>query len=212
MERVDGIPSPAGQIAGSHRACEPAARVRSRRMAAAIFASVAAVASAALDAAQLRREKPVAAPALALKDVNGRDHRLADYRGSVLVLNFWATWCEPCREEMPSLDRLAARFEGRAFAVLAVDVGEGEGRVNAFLDKVPVRFPVLLDRDSAVMKAWGVRVLPTTLVVDAQQRIRFRVVGEAAWDAPDLVAELSALVPRASGRSAGPADPSRPAR
>jgi thiol-disulfide isomerase/thioredoxin len=136
-----------------------------------------------------------AAAPFALKDLSGRVHRLEDYKGKVVVLNFWATWCEPCREEMPSLQRLADKFAGRAFAVLAVDMGEGEPRVRAFLEKMPVRFTVLLDRDSAGSRTWKVRVLPTTLVIDPEQRVRYLVQGDLEWDAPEVVSTIEKLLP-----------------
>src|SRR5690242_9980366 len=101
-------------------------------------------------------------PPLALGDLAGREYRLADYRGKVVVVNFWATWCEPCREEMPSMKALRASLAGRPFEVLAVNLGEPESRVRRFLEQVPLDFPVLLDRDSAVAKAWRARVLPAS--------------------------------------------------
>ncbi len=135
-------------------------------------------------------------PPLVLKDLSGKEHRLDDYRGKVVVINFWATWCEPCREEMPSLNRLKAQMADAPFAILAVDMGEGEGRIKAFLDKTPVDFPVLLDRDSAVSKAWKVRVLPTTLVLDPDTRTRYMAIGELDWSAPEVEKRLRALQSR----------------
>ena len=89
-----------------------------------------------------------ATPALELADLQGTKHTLAAYRGKVVLVNFWATWCEPCREEMPSIERLRASLEGRPFVVLAVNLAEPESRIRKFLEAVPVGFPVLLDRDT----------------------------------------------------------------
>jgi thiol-disulfide isomerase/thioredoxin len=133
-----------------------------------------------------------AAPPLLLRDLDGREHRLTDYKGKVVVLNFWATWCEPCREEMPSLQRLSDAMAGQAFVLLGVDLAEGEPRVRAFLQQTPVRFPVLLDRDGAVAKAWKVKLLPTTLIIDPAQRISHVAYGELAWDS----AEVKSLIGR----------------
>jgi len=84
-------------------------------------------------AQELKRATGGPAPALQLEDLSGKPHRLADYRGKVVLVNFWATWCEPCRDEMPSIERLRASLDGRAFAVFAVNLGETEPRIRAFL-------------------------------------------------------------------------------
>ena len=137
---------------------------------------------------------PGAAPPLVLRDLDGREHRLADYRGKVVVINFWATWCEPCREEMPSLQRLADHMAGRPFVLLGVDMADSEPRVRAFLQQTPVRFPLLLDRDSAVAKAWKVKLLPTTLIIDQAQRIRHAAYGELVWDSAEIKAAIEQLL------------------
>jgi thiol-disulfide isomerase/thioredoxin len=93
-----------------------------------------------------------ATPPLSLRDVLGKEHRLSDYRGKVLVVNFWATWCDPCREEMPSMQRLQDKLAGKPFAILAVDYGEGARR-SGLPARVPVRFPLLLDRDTSAAAA-----------------------------------------------------------
>jgi len=136
-----------------------------------------------------------ATPPLALRDLDGREHKLADYKGQVVVLNFWATWCDPCREEMPSMQRLQEKLAGKPFAILAVDYGEGVPRISDFLKKVPVHFTVLLDRDTSAAAAWKVKVLPTTLVIDAEQRVRFVAVGDIGWDSPPVEAEIRKLLP-----------------
>lgn len=137
-----------------------------------------------------------ATPPLALRDLQGKEHALADYRGKVVVLNFWATWCDPCREEMPSMQRLQDKLAGKPFAILAVDYGEGAPRINDFLKKVQVRFTVLLDRDTSAATAWKVKVLPTTLVIDPQQRVRYVAVGDVGWDTPPVEDEIMKLLPK----------------
>ena len=110
-------------------------------LAAAVLA-IAAVAAQAAPPAELKPWAGGPTPALSLKDLEGAAHSLQAHRGKVVVLNFWATWCEPCRDEMPSLNKLKHSFDGKPVVVLGVNVGEGEGRIKAFLDKVPVEFPV----------------------------------------------------------------------
>ena len=127
-----------------------------------------------------------ATPPLELADLRGRKHSLADYRGKVVLVNFWATWCEPCREEMPSMERLRVSLAERPFAVLAVNLAEPESRIAKFLDTVPVGFPILLDRDTKTTRAWQAKVLPATYVVGPDGAIRYRHVGELDWSKPEV--------------------------
>jgi peroxiredoxin len=127
-----------------------------------------------------------ATPPLELSDLDGKTHRLADYRGRAVLVNFWATWCQPCREEMPSFERLRASLQGERFAVLAVNLAEPESRIRRFLDTVPVRFPVLLDRDGATARAWQARMLPATYVIGPDGAIRYRHLGDLDWSSPEV--------------------------
>jgi thiol-disulfide isomerase/thioredoxin len=127
-----------------------------------------------------------ATPPLELADLRGKKHSLADYRGKVVLVNFWATWCEPCREEMPSMERLRVSLAERPFAVLAVNLAEPESRITKFLDTVPVGFPILLDRDTKTTRAWQAKVLPATYIVGPDGAIRYRHVGELDWSKPEV--------------------------
>ena len=131
---------------------------------------------------------------LALTDLEGRPRDLAEYRGKVLVVNFWATWCPPCREELPSLERLRDALQGRPFEVLAVNVAEGEPRVKGFLAEVPLRLPVLLDRDGGAQRAWKVRGLPATFLLDTEGAIRFWYLGELDWAQPNILRTVESLL------------------
>jgi thiol-disulfide isomerase/thioredoxin len=123
------------------------------------------------------------APApLALQDLNGKPVDLAALKGEVVLVNFWATWCEPCRDEMPALDRLSRTLAGRHFRVVGVNVGEGEPRIRQFLERVPVGFPILRDSAMETMKAWRVRVLPASFLVDKNGMLRYQLVGETDWE------------------------------
>ena len=134
-------------------------------------------------------------PRLALPDLGGRAHSLADYRGQVVLINFWATWCEPCRDEMPSIRRLQALLAGRAFAVLAVNYGESEPRVTEFVKRMGVDFRVLLDADRDSPRAWRVRLLPASFVIGADGRVRYSVLGEMDWTSEEAVKTIRALLP-----------------
>lgn len=147
--------------------------------------------------AQLGQLKPVRqpAPALELKDPAGRLHRLAEYRGQVVVVNFWATWCAPCMEEMPSLERLRAKLQGERLAILAVNVGEGEAAIERFLAKLPVGFTILLDRDRGVTRSWKAGILPATAILDVRSSVRYVASGAIDWDDPKIESLLRKLLP-----------------
>jgi peroxiredoxin len=136
-----------------------------------------------------------ATPALVLRNPAGESLDLAQLRGKVVLVNFWATWCAPCVEEMPALARLRARLAPRGFEVLAVNQGEMPARVTAFVERTGLDLAILLDREKSVAKEWKVRALPTTFVVDAKGRIRLYAEGELDTG-PALEAALAPLLPR----------------
>ncbi len=161
---------------------------------AAVWTMLLIVVPAANGAATAQALKPWsggATPALELADLAGKKHRLTDYRGKVVLINFWATWCEPCRDEMPSMQRLQKRFAGKPFVVLAINVGEGEARIEEFLQKLPLDFIFLRDHSSVAMKAWRARGLPASFIVGADGRVRYSHIGELNWDDDKLIAQLS---------------------
>jgi thiol-disulfide isomerase/thioredoxin len=140
--------------------------------------------------------EPIPAPELRLKDLGGTEYGITDLLGRVVLVNFWATWCPPCRKEMPALQRLSQRLRGEPFAVLGVNVGEDPERIEDFLQSLPVPpdFPMLLDRSGDAAKAWNVRVVPTTWVVDRETRKVLGAVGEVDFDSPELVEQLGVLI------------------
>jgi thiol-disulfide isomerase/thioredoxin len=118
--------------------------------------------------------------ALAAPDLDGRQVDVAAERGKVRVIEFWATWCEPCREALPALDELARALGPRGLVVYAVSVDEDRARVVEFLRKVPVSFPVLWDPGAEIASRLDVAYMPATLLVDREGRIRHVYQG---WDA-----------------------------
>jgi thiol-disulfide isomerase/thioredoxin len=140
-------------------------------------------------------------PALTLKDPSGRTHALADYRGKVILVNFWATWCEPCRDEMPSLRRLRERLSGQPFEVLAVNYGEAAPRVTEFLSRENLDLVALLDPNQEASRAWRVRVLPASFLVGTDGRARYGVVGELDWSTEEAVKTVRALLPARGART-----------
>jgi thiol-disulfide isomerase/thioredoxin len=135
-----------------------------------------------------------ATPALALRDPTGKPHKLADYRGKVVVVNFWATWCAPCREEMPSMQALRTELASQGFEVLAVNLMESEEKIAAFRDSELIDLPVLMDRDGAAAKRWKVSMLPMSYVIDRNGAIRFQLVGEATWTGPRVAPLIERLL------------------
>lgn len=158
----------------------------------AAFALNAAVAEQQVQLLHEVPERP-AAPDFSIEDIDGVVHTLSAYRGKVVILNFWATWCPPCREEMPSMERAWQKLRQEDVVMLAINVGEDEDSVFEFTASYPVEFPLLLDRESAVIGNWPVRGLPTTFVIDPQGKIVYRAIGGRDWSAPDVLQKIRAL-------------------
>jgi thiol-disulfide isomerase/thioredoxin len=133
-------------------------------------------------------------PPLDLPDVTGRQVRYDDYRGKVTVVNFWASWCGPCVEEIPALNRLRERMRDSAFELVSVDYAEDRARVKAFLEQVKVDFPVLLDSDGSTAARWGVLVFPSTFVIGPDGRVVYGVNGAIQWDSDEVVGTLRKLL------------------
>jgi len=111
-----------------------------------------------------------------------------------VLVNFWATWCEPCREEMPSMERLRHALQGKPFVVLAVNVGEGPRAARAFGEKMQLGFPLLLDRDAKTTRAWNARILPASFVVGPDGRIRYSYFGAIDWARDDVRQAIEKLL------------------
>jgi len=137
-------------------------------------------------------DKPLA-PDFTLSDLDGNPHRLSDYRGKVVIVNFWATWCPPCRAEMPSMQRAWEQLQKQGIVMLGINVGEDEDTIFQFTADYPVEFPLLLDQQSKVIDQWPVLGLPTTFVVDPDGRIAYRAIGGREWDDPELLAQVRKL-------------------
>jgi peroxiredoxin len=114
-----------------------------------------------------------AAPDFTLKSHSGENLRLSELRGDVVMINFWASWCGPCRQEMPLLEQLYAEYHPLGFTILGVNVEEDSSKAKAMLDEMPVSFPVLFDTRSQVSKLYDVVAMPSTVLVDRDGNVRY---------------------------------------
>lgn len=139
-------------------------------------------------------DAPVAVPEAVLLDAEDGEHRLSDYTGKWVVLNFWATWCAPCRREMPSLERLQAAMPEIAVVPVATGRNAVEG-IRRFFEEAGVKsLPILRDPQSDLARAMHVMGLPVTVIIDPEGREVARLIGDAEWDSASAKAVLAALV------------------
>ena len=141
------------------------------------------------------------APHLSYLDMDDVEINLPDLAGQVVIVNFWATWCPPCRREMSSLEKLRRAFEGEKVSILAVNIGEEFEDVFTFLGSVDPEpgFKVLFDHEARSMQDWAIRGLPSTFIVTPDGRVRYRAVGGREFDHPDIVTQIRAMLKGASG-------------
>jgi DsbE subfamily thiol:disulfide oxidoreductase len=119
-----------------------------------------------------------------LPDFSGKKTTLKDFRGKLVLLNFWATWCVPCREEMPAMERLYQQYKSKGFTIVAVDVKDSRKDALAFLKELKINYPVLYDPDGEVGLLYGAWGLPTTYLIGSKGEGLARIWGPAAWDGP----------------------------
>jgi thiol-disulfide isomerase/thioredoxin len=136
--------------------------------------------------------KPFMASDFSLPGEDGKTYRLSDFRGKVVVLNFWATWCPPCRFEMPSLERLWQKVKDQNIVILAINVGEDSDTIFEFGGNYPTTFPIPMDRNGDVIKRYPVKGLPTTYIVSPDGRVTHRAVGSREWDSKEMISALKA--------------------
>jgi thiol-disulfide isomerase/thioredoxin len=143
-----------------------------------------------------RIDPPRSVPDFSLQDMDGARHTLEDYRGKVVLINFWATWCPPCRREMPALEKLYNALAGEGFAVLAINQWEDADHVFAYMGDLNVfpSFPILFDPESRISAEFGVKGLPTSFLLDKQGRVAYRAVGGRAFDHPEVEQTIRGLL------------------
>jgi thiol-disulfide isomerase/thioredoxin len=129
-----------------------------------------------------------------LPDVKNIKHALSDYKGKVVLINFWASWCPPCITEMPELTKLKQQFAEQPFEIIALNVGEKRYRVRKFVKLVNFSLPVLLDTSSETFNSWGVKTLPTSFLIDGDGRVRYRIRGNPGWDQKETITAIEKLI------------------
>lgn len=163
--------------------------MKPRNIAASIILTLLIVISGTADIGSAEKEEKIAAPDFTLMTMDKKKISLKDFRGKYVFLNFWATWCGPCIDEMPSMERLHQKFKSRKnFVMLAVSIDKGGAEVvNMFVKENKLTFTVLLDRDSEVAGEYGVMGIPSTYLIDPQGYVINRAVGARTWDTKDSI-------------------------
>lgn len=135
------------------------------------------------------------APDFTLKDINGNPVSLSSFKGKVVLLNFWATWCPPCRAEIPSMNKLQQMLKNRGLVILAVSTDRAVVTVKDFLKNNPVNFTVVVDYNLSVSRSlYKVFMMPTTFLIDKKGIIVEKYFGEQDWTDPDIIKEIEALL------------------
>jgi Thiol-disulfide isomerase and thioredoxins len=140
--------------------------------------------------------KPQALPDFAAHRLDGSTLKLGDFKGKVLLLNFWATWCPPCRAEMPALESLWTKTKDKAFAIMGVSVGEKTQTVKDFIAKAGYSYPIFVDEDGELGSRFGARSIPTTYIIDKSGQAIAGKVGGAPYDGAEAEALFAQLAER----------------
>jgi len=154
------------------------------------------IASTSLQAAELKKaEADLVTPALKLEDIKGEILDLKDLQGKVVLVQFWATYCTPCRVEMPSMNNLIKKLEvsKTPFKIIAVNMGETKEEIQKFIDEVKPEFTVLMDSKGENVQAWNVFAAPSNFVIDTKGKIRYTLYGGVEWDSESITKAIQDL-------------------
>jgi peroxiredoxin len=138
------------------------------------------------------QHKP-SAPAFSLPDMDNKMHKLTDYLGKPVIVSFWATWCPPCRAEIPAFNRAWAKIKDEDIAMLAININEGQETIESFTKEYPIDFTILRDEAAGQLQNWNMTGLPTTFVIDAKGRIVYQAMGEREWDNDIILNKIRSL-------------------
>jgi peroxiredoxin len=164
-------------------------KITNRLLALAVLTAAATMTAAA---ATLQTGAP--APAFQLNSNAGKPLALADFRGQIVLLNFWASWCGPCRQEMPILEQLNRQYHGKGVTLLGINVEPDSAAAVDWLKATPVTFPILFDTDSKVSKLYEVAGMPNTVIIDRKGQVRYIHRGYSAGAENDYLNQIRALI------------------
>jgi peroxiredoxin len=134
-------------------------------------------------------------PNFTFPDIHGKEVSLSDQRGKVVLVNVWATWCPPCRREMPSMQRLYEKFKGKNFEILAVSIdSEGRKAVEPFMQKMNLTFPALLDPGETIRPLYGITGVPESFIIDQQGILVEKIIGPINWATPEVFQFIQDLI------------------
>ena len=167
--------------------------------AAALAAACVGIAAAQSDPL-LKPWKAGRTPLLSGQMMDGGKFDLSKLHGKVVLVNFWASWCEPCRDEIPSLELLRKRFPGRGFEIVAVNFGETRSRVVDFTTRNAMTLPVILDPDKKIAESWRVRGLPMSFIVGSDGRIHYWLFGEMDWNGDEATRAVEGMLSERADR------------
>lgn len=136
------------------------------------------------------------APDFSLPTLGGGTMRLSDYRGKIVFLNIWATWCPPCRDEMPSMQRLYEHFQGRDFEMLTISIDEDPSKVEPFMKELGLTFPVAFDPQQQVASQYGITGVPETYLIDKNGIVMHHMIGPGVWDDQGILSAFESLINR----------------
>ncbi len=157
-----------------------------------LFVTFAVTVSLATSAVAGKLEGP--APDFTLKSRSGENLKLSEFRGDVVMINFWASWCGPCRQEMPLLDAMYERYQPMGFTLLGVNVEEDSSKAAALLEEIPVKFPILFDDQNTVSQLYNLVAMPSTVFVDRDGNVRYVHLGYQAGDEDEYDKQLRTLI------------------
>lgn len=161
-----------------------------------LLVSLFLITASPLHAGQLKPYSGKTLPDFNLPDRDFNNHTLSEYRGQVVLVNFWATYCPPCIKEMPSMQRLQEQLADKPFTILAINMAEEKQNVELFLNRyeINVDFTLLFDDKGMVIEQWMISAVPTTFIIDKQGNFRYALYGGLEWDDPEVVALINELI------------------
>ncbi|NOQ88867.1 MAG: redoxin domain-containing protein [Gammaproteobacteria bacterium] len=143
---------------------------------------------------ELYSNKNKAGSNFTLPDLKDKTHALSDYRGKVVLVNFWASWCLPCLYEMPSMQKLANALSEEDFEIVTINISDTPRRIRETLKRLQLALTVLQDPEGKTYKAWQGEVLPTSFLLDRNGKVRYRAVGPIEWDDADVLLKIRQLI------------------